>query len=142
MASPLAIEDQNVRKLVSLLREVKGRLEGTEDIRLALAKLERIKNIAEGMVDASDNADTRFALFLIRALLGLATVYERRTDKWYELNAQNVSNVRHALATYLGRTAEALEARSYSGVIDASKDWFFVLHDLGRDQTADTSTTT
>ncbi len=124
-------------RLVGLLQQMKTSFEGGEDVRHGLAMVPSVQSVVRGLVEISDNEDTRFGAILIHEFLGFLEIYEGRTDRWYEINEEQVAELRDITSLYFGSIIEALGGKDLNGLVEATKKWFNEFHDATMATTAD-----
>lgn len=124
-------------RLIGLFRQMKESFEGGEDVRHGLAMVPSVQSVVRGLVEISDNEDTRFAAILIHEFLGFLEIYDGRTDRWYEINERQVSQLRDLTSRYFGSIIEALSENDLNSLVEATKRWFNEFHNATRATTAD-----
>lgn len=134
----LQIDEVTTNKIIGLIRSVSNNLKSSENIRKCLAGLPSIARVASGIVEINDNAETRFAFYMLHDQLGnVQGAYDGNTDEWYKLNEQNVESLRKILTQYLEATSKDIQNKDYSTFIDHTKTFFNEFHPLARMKTMD-----
>ena len=92
-------------------------LDKGKDIRIVTGRIPELQSIFRGMLDAAQDADSRFVFMLAYDLFALMDMWEGRTDGWYSMNADLVTSMKEKLGKYLERMSEALKKRDYDAMV-------------------------
>jgi hypothetical protein len=84
----------------------------------------------------TDDPDIMFFSYIVVDWLGnVQSAYDAHSDKWYELNAQNISQLRAGLKTYCRGILEAINGSDLNILVGATKNFMGIFHNLARSTT-------
>jgi hypothetical protein len=114
-------------------------LESKTEFRKCLSLLPSIAFPLRGYIDIANNPDDVFHAYLIIEQLGnVQSAYDGRTEKWYELNRDNVEELKKHLKKFAERLIVSLRGNNEEVLIQSTKEFFFNFHQLATATTRDT----
>ena len=122
---------ENISKLTISLRQ-------KDDIRTSMKLLSKMRYPLTGLIDISTEPATMYISFLISNQLSyVSAIYEGRTKTWYELNSDNINELREKLLIFLNGLKENIEKDNEEGIYDSLKTFFSEFHKLARSTSKD-----
>jgi hypothetical protein len=109
----------------------------TTNIRLCLSQLVPIAYTFRGFYDIyTEDPDVMFFSYIVVDwFANVQSSYDGRSDQWYELNNQNVQQMRAALKTYCQGILNAINSNDLNTLIIATKSFMGNFHNLARTTT-------
>ena len=120
--------DALVIKRIEKLQECLG---SKEEFRKCLSLLPPVAFPIRGYIDISSDPNEVFHAYLIVEQLGnVQSIYDRHSEKWYELNKENIDEFKSHLRKYAQKLVIFLKANDEQVLIEATKEFFFNFHQL------------
>jgi len=135
----MVYNEQMTELLIQRINILENTLKEKDNIRLALAKLPQIAYAIRGIMDITTDPGRIFISYLlVEQFSHVQTVYDGRTEKWYELNAENVQEFKNTFLEFISNLKEHLPHNDEQQIIEDIKMFFVEFHKLARTTTLDT----
>jgi len=132
------LSDVIPKKIIESLSDLVKCLNSDEDIRRCLSILSPVAFALKGLVDLYEDPEIMFVSYIIVDQFGnVQGAYDGHTDRWYELNKPNISELRKILSTYCREILSAITNNDSAGIIEGTKSFFSKFHKLARYRTMD-----
>lgn len=124
----LECSEEVISALSRVIDEVIASLDEKEDIRLIITRLDEIRMKFRLMAELKDTPENHFIAFLYVSIFQwILSAYTRRPEEWYRLNVTNIQSFRPILRQFMASLKETINQRSYEGLVELFKNFFFEL---------------
>jgi hypothetical protein len=124
-----------VIKRIEKLQECLG---SKEEFRKCLSLLPSIAFPLRGYIDISTNPNEVFHAYLIIEQLGnVQSAYDGHSEKWYELNKDNIEEFKGHLKKFTQKLMISLKTDDEQLLVASIKEFFFNFHQLVTQTTRD-----
>jgi hypothetical protein len=130
--------DETVKIVSERIRKMTTSLKTEGDIRKAFSLLPGLAYPLRGLMDISNDPDEMFMSYLLIDCLGnTQSVYDGHIDRWYEINSENVKELRSALQNLCEGIIQPLKEKNKIAVIEIVQEFWVKFHKLSREVSSD-----
>jgi len=125
--------DEAISTAIDRILRLQDCLESDNDIRKCFSLLPAVAFPFKGLVEISNDPDEMFIAYMIMDQLGnIQSVYDGHSDRWYEINKENVQQLRNNLKKLMERLIEPLKKKDKKELLEALQDFWVNFHRLAR----------
>jgi hypothetical protein len=130
--------DEAASTAIESLQRLKDCLDSDKDIRKCFSLLPAVAFPFKGLIDISTKPDEMFMAYMIIDQLGnVQSAYDGNSDRWYEINADNVKQLRMHLRKLTEDVVEPLKKKNRIELLNSLQDFWVNFHKLARRLSSD-----